>query len=259
MITYEILDDDIKFINLGKEPVRIGMILRLLTTNAPVQCHFHNFEYQNEWTIPYFDYTGCGIITVHEAESSREIFRVMIPREFSKKSKGKNVIAIGLNKTGTTSLNRDLVNLGYNLFPELIGHQYLFPDVYRGDFHSTISSIENPRYNLHQDLPTSLPNVYKKIKVLSGGEKSRVVLACILANPVNLLILDEPTNHLDIKSREVLLKNLQNFDGTILIVSHDRHFLKAVSNRVFEVDHGRMNVFEGNYDYYLSKKRQSLN
>ena len=102
-------------------------------------------------------------------------------------------------------------------------------------------------------------DVYKKIKVLSGGEKSRVVLACILANPVNLLILDEPTNHLDIKSREVLLKNLQNFDGTILIVSHDRHFLKAVSNRVFEVDHGRMNVFEGNYDYYLSKKRQSLN
>ena len=102
-------------------------------------------------------------------------------------------------------------------------------------------------------------DVYKKIKVLSGGEKSRVVLACILANPVNLLVLDEPTNHLDIKSREVLLKNLQKFDGTILIVSHDRHFLKAVSNRVFEVDHGRMNIFEGNYDYYLSKKRATLN
>jgi ATP-binding cassette subfamily F protein 3 len=102
-------------------------------------------------------------------------------------------------------------------------------------------------------------DVYKKIKVLSGGEKSRVVLACILANPVNLLVLDEPTNHLDIKSREVLLKNLQNFDGTILIVSHDRHFLKAISNRVFEVDHGRMNIFEGNYDYYLSKKRATLN
>jgi len=163
MITYKILDDGIKFINLGTEPVRIGMILRLLTTNAPVQCHFHNFKHQNEWTIPYFDYTGCGIITVHEAESSREIFRVVIPREFSKKPKGQNVIAIGLNKTGTSSLNKDLVNLGYNLFPELIGHQYLFPDVYRGDFHSTISSIENPRYNFHQDLPTSLPNVYKKI------------------------------------------------------------------------------------------------
>jgi ATP-binding cassette subfamily F protein 3 len=97
-------------------------------------------------------------------------------------------------------------------------------------------------------------DVYKKISVLSGGEKSRVVLATILANPVNLLILDEPTNHLDIKSREILLKAIQEFDGTVLIVSHDRHFLKSVANRVFEIDHGEMRVFEGNYDYYLSQR-----
>lgn len=163
MITYEILNDGIKFINLGNKPIKIGFILRLLTTNAPVQYHFHNFKYQNEWTIPYFDYTGCGIITVHETEHMTEIFRVIIPKEFSKKSKSQNILAIGLNKTGTSSLNKDLVNLGYKLFPESIGHQYLFPDVYRGDIHSTISSLENPRYNLHQDLPTSLPNLYKEI------------------------------------------------------------------------------------------------
>jgi hypothetical protein len=89
MITYEILNDGIKFINLGTEPIKIGMILRLLTTNAPVQYHFHNFRYQNEWTIPYFDYTGCGIITVHEAESTKEIFRIMVPREFSKNRKAR--------------------------------------------------------------------------------------------------------------------------------------------------------------------------
>jgi len=91
--------------------------------------------------------------------------------------------------------------------------------------------------------------------VLSGGEKSRVVLACILAAPVNLLILDEPTNHLDIKSREVLLKAIQNFDGTVLIVSHDRHFLRSVANQVFEVDHGQMRIYPGNYEYYTSKKQ----
>ncbi len=98
-------------------------------------------------------------------------------------------------------------------------------------------------------------DVHKKISVLSGGEKSRVVLACILATPVNLLILDEPTNHLDIKSREVLLKAIQNFDGTVLIVSHDRHFLRSVANQVFEVDHGQMRIYPGNYEYYISKKQ----
>ncbi len=97
-------------------------------------------------------------------------------------------------------------------------------------------------------------DVYKKIGVLSGGEKSRVVLATILATPVNFLVLDEPTNHLDIKSREMLLSAIQNFDGTVMIVSHDRHFLKAVAHRVFEVDHGELRVYEGNYEYYLSKK-----
>ncbi len=102
-------------------------------------------------------------------------------------------------------------------------------------------------------------DVYKKISVLSGGEKSRVVLATILANPVNLLILDEPTNHLDIKSREILLKAIQNFDGTVMIVSHDRHFLRSVANKVFEIDHGEMRVYEGTYDYYLSQKPQAVN
>ncbi|MBI3542166.1 MAG: ABC-F family ATP-binding cassette domain-containing protein [Deltaproteobacteria bacterium] len=97
-------------------------------------------------------------------------------------------------------------------------------------------------------------DVHKKISVLSGGEKSRVVLACILANPNNLLILDEPTNHLDIKSREMLLKALKNFEGTVMLVSHDRHFLREVSNRVFEVDHGALNVYEGNYEYYIQKR-----
>jgi ATP-binding cassette subfamily F protein 3 len=96
-------------------------------------------------------------------------------------------------------------------------------------------------------------SVEKRIENLSGGEKSRVVLATILARPVNFLILDEPTNHLDIRSREMLLETLKNFGGTILLVSHDRHFLRLLVDRVFEVDHGEMRVYEGSYDYYLSK------
>ncbi|MDC7232179.1 MAG: ABC-F family ATP-binding cassette domain-containing protein [Spirochaetales bacterium] len=97
-------------------------------------------------------------------------------------------------------------------------------------------------------------DVEKKISILSGGEKSRVMLASLLARPINFLMLDEPTNHLDIASREVLLEALQKFEGTVIIVSHDRYFLKHLANRVFEIDHGQMKVYEGNYEYYLEKK-----
>lgn len=99
--------------------------------------------------------------------------------------------------------------------------------------------------------------VEKKVSVLSGGEKSRLVLATILANPVNFLVLDEPTNHLDIKSREVLLDAIHNFEGTVALVSHDRHFLRKLSTRVFEIDHGSMRVYEGGYDYYHEKKAKN--
>jgi ATP-binding cassette subfamily F protein 3 len=96
----------------------------------------------------------------------------------------------------------------------------------------------------------------KKVSILSGGEKSRVMLACLLSQPVNFLILDEPTNHLDITSREVLLKALQEFEGTVMIVSHDRYFLRQLVNRVFEVDHGALNIYDGDYDYYLEKSAE---
>jgi len=71
------------------------------------------------------------------------------------------------------------------------------------------------------------------------------------------LVLDEPTNHLDIASREVLLEALQDFEGTVIIVSHDRYFLRNVVNRVFEIDHGAMKIFEGDYNYYLESQHKN--
>ncbi|NVO00335.1 MAG: ABC-F family ATP-binding cassette domain-containing protein, partial [Geobacteraceae bacterium] len=98
-------------------------------------------------------------------------------------------------------------------------------------------------------------SIEKKIENLSGGEKSRVVLATLLARPVNFLILDEPTNHLDIKSREMLLDALKNFSGTVILVSHDRHFLRLLVDHVYEIDHGEMRIYQGDYNYYLEKVR----
>lgn len=99
----------------------------------------------------------------------------------------------------------------------------------------------------------------KRISILSGGEKSRVVLATILSRPVNFLVLDEPTNHLDIQSREVLLQAIKDFPGTVMIVSHDRHFLREVTTRVFELDRQSLSVTDGSWDYYLEKKASLSN
>jgi ATP-binding cassette subfamily F protein 3 len=93
----------------------------------------------------------------------------------------------------------------------------------------------------------------KRIGVLSGGERSRVILATLLASPVNLLILDEPTNHLDIRSREILLDALKKYEGTILMVSHDRHFLKQLSSRVWEVDQGEIRSYDMTFEEYLAR------
>jgi ATP-binding cassette, subfamily F, member 3 len=93
--------------------------------------------------------------------------------------------------------------------------------------------------------------VFKKVKVLSGGEKARVILAGLLSTPYNLLILDEPTNHLDIGSREVLLDALKRYEGTIMFVSHDRYFLKELANKVLLVDKGEIYQFPGSYKEYI--------
>jgi ATPase subunit of ABC transporter with duplicated ATPase domains len=99
-------------------------------------------------------------------------------------------------------------------------------------------------------------DVEKKCRVLSGGEKARLVMAKMLYDPPNFLVLDEPTNHLDIATKEMLIAALANYEGTMLFVSHDRHFLAALSNRVLEVTPDGIHQYGGGYTEYVARTGQ---
>jgi ATPase subunit of ABC transporter with duplicated ATPase domains len=95
-------------------------------------------------------------------------------------------------------------------------------------------------------------DVEKKCRVLSGGEKARLVMARMLYDPPNFLVLDEPTNHLDLLTKEMLIKALSDYEGTMLFVSHDRHFLAALSNRVLELTPDGIHQYGGGYTEYVA-------
>ncbi|AFY01095.1 ABC-F family ATP-binding cassette domain-containing protein [Bdellovibrio bacteriovorus] len=181
------------------------------------------------------------------------------------------IAVVGVNGAGKSTLLKIIA--GHAEATE--GKMTLGASISLGYFSQNSLDVLDPKMTIVDEVHSRIPNAgmgtvrsllgafkfsgeeaEKKISILSGGEKSRVVLACILAQPVNLLILDEPTNHLDIKSRELLLDAIKNFPGTVMIVSHDRHFLREVTTRVFEVDKNQIRIYDGDYEYYHHKKQQ---
>ena len=178
----------------------------------------------------------------------------------------EKIAVVGVNGAGKSTF---LKMLAGEVEPTT-GSMNVGVNVYPGYFSQHALDILEPRKTVLDTLQDAMPqahmgtlrnlcaaflfqgdDIYKRIDKLSGGEKSRVVLAKMLVQPLNLLILDEPTNHLDIQSREMLLNALKKFSGTVVLVSHDRHFLRSLINRVFEIDHGEMRIYNGNYEYYL--------
>jgi ATP-binding cassette subfamily F protein 3 len=101
-------------------------------------------------------------------------------------------------------------------------------------------------------------DVFKKLGVLSGGERNRYAMAKMLVSPSNFILLDEPTNHLDLRAKDVLLEAIRDFSGTVIFVSHDRYFIDGLATKVFEVEDRRMHIYPGNYEDYLFRKNGGL-
>jgi ATP-binding cassette subfamily F protein 3 len=182
--------------------------------------------------------------------------------------RGDKMAVVGVNGAGKSTLMRILaglekkdnggVKLGHNVKISYFG-QHQAQELSAGlTAMQTLSAVAGDMTvtEVRNLLGTFLfrgDEVDKKVQVLSGGEKSRLALAKMIVQPANLLILDEPTNHLDMSSQEILQQAMARYDGTIIMVSHNRHFVNGFVNKVLEIKKGRATLYEGNIDDYLYK------
>ncbi|HEY4363435.1 MAG TPA: ABC-F family ATP-binding cassette domain-containing protein [Bryobacteraceae bacterium] len=183
--------------------------------------------------------------------------------------KGDRIALVGINGAGKSTLIKLIAGaeplssgsytLGHNVLPDYFAQdQYkeLDPNAQMLDDLSSASprSKTTELRSLLGCFLFSEDDVFKRIGVLSGGERNRYALARILLAPSNFLLLDEPTNHLDMRAKDVLLEALSSYTGTVVFVSHDRYFIDNLATRIFEIEDGHVHVYPGNYEDYLWRK-----
>lgn len=189
--------------------------------------------------------------------------------------RGDKMAVVGVNGAGKSTLIRLIAGLerpdagyirfGHNVKISYFGQhqaQDLAPDL---SVLETLSEAADPEMTITQIrslLGAFLfrgDEVDKKVRVLSGGEKSRLALARMIATPANLLLMDEPTNHLDMMSQEILQEAMRRYDGSVVVVSHNRYFLDGFINKTLDIKNGHASLFEGNIGEYLAMNRVSSN
>jgi ATP-binding cassette, subfamily F, member 3 len=189
--------------------------------------------------------------------------------------RGQRIVLVGPNGAGKSTLLKILAGvitiqggereLGSNVVPGYFAQNRLDNlDASLTVFENVMSLRTNENQLSEQQARAILgaflfrkDDVHKPISVLSGGEKSRLALARILVKPPNLLLMDEPTTHLDIQSIDALVGALKNYEGTLIFISHDVHFIKALAQTVLHVHSGRLTPYAGDYDYYLEKSKST--
>ncbi|MCX6895059.1 MAG: ABC-F family ATP-binding cassette domain-containing protein [Verrucomicrobia bacterium] len=213
--------------------------------------------------------SGIKVVTlenIHQAYGENVVYRGM---EF-KAERGQRTVLVGPNGAGKSTLLKILAG---NLIPQsgerTLGHNVKagYYSQYRVDMLTPTNTVleealDTPSRVTEQFVRTLLgsflfrgDDVFKRVAVLSGGEKSRLALVKLLLDPPNFLLMDEPTTHLDMSSIDALLYALDQFEGTLIFISHDVYFIRALANHVVHVNAGQLTHYPGDYQYYLDKTK----
>ncbi|WP_136796490.1 MULTISPECIES: ABC-F family ATP-binding cassette domain-containing protein [Desulfosediminicola] len=227
-------------------------------------------ELQINFSFPPAPPSGRDVLQVENLSKSYQDKQVFTDANIQL-HRGDKVAVVGVNGAGKSTLLRILadqlerdageVRLGANVKLSYFGQhqaQELSPQLSALDT-MALSGEEMTITRMRSLLGAFLfrgEEVEKKVAVLSGGEKSRLALAKMIATPANLMLLDEPTNHLDMSSQEILQEAMAQYDGTIVVVSHNRYFVDSFANKVLEVKDGQVNLHEGNVAEYLRKMEE---
>ena len=240
---------------------RIKMMEKIETIEVPGHLKKLHFSF------PPSPHSGNDVMVVENLE--KKYGDNTIYKDFSfLVSKGERLAITGRNGAGKSTLLRILAGVD----KDYSGIVKDGAGVIKGYFAQDTEKTLNPNNDLIEELETvadtkdqprlrnmlgaflfSDDDVFKKVKVLSGGEKSRLALLKILLHPSNLLLLDEPTNHLDINAKDMLLEAIKNYEGTVIFVSHDKHFIKNLATRILYISQDGPEFFTGGYDYFEYK------
>ena len=223
-------------------------------------------------TIPEAPPSGREVLKCRNLAKSYGDLRVFEGVSFVLE-RGERAALVGVNGAGKSTLLRLLslteqptagsVELGYNVraayYSQESAQNITYTNTVWEEARAVSSKLNDvERRNLLGAFLFSGDDIYKPASVLSGGEKARLALYKLMLEETNFLILDEPTNHLDQNTREIVERALLKYQGTLLIVSHDRHFLDSLAERVLEIREGRLYDYPGNYSWFLEKREETL-
>ncbi len=244
---------------------RIKMLGKMEKIERPIDSRVLDFSF------PKCQASGEMIMQVKNVSRSFGDLQVLREVDFSL-YRGDRLCIVGENGVGKTTLMRILARQDTGFHGDLNWGYRVYPAYFAQDEEISFEQDETISQRMMRECPIEMvpqlrgllgaflfsgDDIDKPVRVLSGGEKSRLGIARLMMRPCNLLMMDEPTNHLDISSREALLEALDEFPGTLIIVSHDRFFLDELATRVLVLDGGRATVYEGNYSQYLWRRQQA--